>query len=128
MRTASQAVERELTLLSSEYGSVEAILESGLLHHKKTITAPHDTEAYLAEVQAARAVFLSPLPVSHFSPDDFRMKAEDPALQDTLKNFGLDPDWEAKRHLEAGFASYGDAYPNDIASLAFDDEVLLRRY
>lgn len=119
--------EHSLIGLHSEHGSIEAILDSGLLYSKKTITPPLDIEAYLSEIQAARAVFLSPLRVDHFTPDDFRMKAEALDLQETLKNFGLDPEWESKVRLEASFASYGDAYPNDIGSLAFDDEALMRR-
>jgi hypothetical protein len=103
-------------------------LDSGLLYQSKTITPPLDLEAYLNEIQAARAVFLSPVPVEQYSPEDFRMKAEDPALQETLRSFGLDPDWETKGRFGVGLAGLGD-FPNDLETFTFDDDVpRSRRY
>ena len=73
---------------SRKYGSIEQILSSDGL--PKNVLPPLDTEAYLTEIKAARAIFLSPIPVDGYSASDFDLKPEDPNLFSMIRGFGLD--------------------------------------
>ena len=68
----------------------------------------------MQSVEAARAIYKTPIPVHTYTPSDFQQKSEDPGLLATLTGFGhveesaLDVDG-----LDAAFgiASLGDSPP-----------------
>ena len=47
-----------------------------------------DLSAYIEEVSAARAIFLNPISVDHYSAKYFEPRDEDPALLAKLRGFG----------------------------------------
>lgn len=80
-----------------QYGSIEEILKSDALYKgRKSVQPPLNLEAYMVEITAARAVFLSPVPLDSYAKDSFDIKEEDPALMGVLENFGLTEGWEIR--------------------------------
>lgn len=90
------------------YGSIEAILKSGAFDpeqnqgRKNKIVAPQDLPAYLAEVQAAREIFLSPIALD-VARLDITPKPESADLKELMRSFGLSEAMEFSLSHRSGF-------------------------
>lgn len=76
-----------------QHGSIEAILKSGDLEkQRRVIHPPADVTSYLTDIEAARAIYLTPMPVDFLSKDKVALQEEDPNISAILKGFDLDID------------------------------------
>lgn len=78
---------------SRQHGSIEAILASGDLEkQRRSIHPPADITSYLTDIEAARAIYLTPIPVESLSKEELSLQEEDPNMSAIMKGFDLDID------------------------------------
>lgn len=76
-----------------QYGSIEAILKSGALEkQRRSITPPADVASYLTDIEAARAIYLTPMPVGDITKEELQLQDEDPNIKSIMRGFDLDLD------------------------------------
>ena len=76
-----------------QHGSIEAILDSGALEkQRRVIHPPADIASYLTDIEAARAIYLTPMPVESLSKEELSLQEEDSNMSAIMKGFDLDID------------------------------------